>query len=202
MKEQPELRFDEDTHTYMVKDREVPSVTTIIEDVIRYQEKFEKLVSDGVMSKPDLSVYAAFGSAVHKACELHIKGNLDMDNLDPDLKAPLDAFVKFIDDTKFELIESEQRRYSEEYWFAGTYDLYGVLRGKKTIIDIKTGREGKQHHLQTAAYAILRDEQADRYCLYLDRDEPKYKLKKHKRTNDVDFWKNVMIVYHGKERYK
>ena len=76
-------------------------------------------------------------------------------------------------------------------------------------MDIKTGKLAKWHNLQTAGYAMLKQEKSnysppnlDRYCLYLDRDKPKYKLKKHKDDRDMKFWEQMVSVFHGKERYQ
>ena len=85
--------------------------------------------------------------------------------------------------------------------YAGTLDLYGVLNGKKTVIDIKTGKHYKNYPLQTAAYALLIDKDAERYSLMLDRDNPTFELKKHDKKADFIYWENVINVYHGKKRY-
>ena len=195
------LEFDEAQHEYRLDGIPIPSVTSIIKDVIRYDEKWAHLHQRGIMTEEQLASYAQFGSAVHKACELYLKKSLDEEELDPVLKPALDGFCKFLDETKFKLIQSEEKMYSRELWYAGTLDLYGEIKGKKAVIDIKTGKPAKWHPIQTGAYALLVDEDADRYCLYLGRNESTYKLKKHGKHNDIAFWKNVMNVHNGKARY-
>jgi hypothetical protein len=203
------LKMDEATHGYTVDGRVIPSVTKIIYAVLAIDEKYERLREEGFLVDPE--PYAKFGTAVHRACELHVKGTLNREEMDPLLEPALTAFIQFIKDTGFDILESETMTYSKKFWYAGTYDLYGSFGGKFAIVDIKTGTIQKWHNLQTAGYAMLKQgtlEPAanfpliDRYCLYLDRDKPKYKLKKHKDDRDMKFWEQMVSVFHGKERYQ
>ena len=205
------LKMDE-KHRYTVDGRVIPSVTKIIYAVLAIDEKYKRLRDEGILIDPE--PYAKFGTAVHKACELHVKKTLDREEMDPLLEPSLTAFTQFIEDTGFNVLESETMTYSKKFWYAGTYDLYGSFNGTFAIVDIKTGTSQKWHNLQTAGYALLKretsdyrskdvlDKPMDRYCLYLDRDKPKYKLKKHKDDRDMKFWEQVVSVFHGKERYQ
>ena len=200
------LKMDE-KHRYTVDGRVIPSVTKIIYAVLAIDEKYKRLRDEGILIDP--APYAKFGTAVHKACELHVKKTLDREEMDPLLETSLTAFTQFIEDTGFNVLESETMTYSKKFWYAGTYDLYGSFDGKFAIVDIKTGKLAKWHNLQTAGYAMLKQEKSnysppnlDRYCLYLDRDKPKYKLKKHKDDRDMKFWEQMVSVFHGKERYQ
>jgi len=200
------LKMDE-KHRYTVDGRVIPSVTKIIYAVLAIDEKYKRLRDEGILIDPE--PYAKFGTAVHKACELHVKKTLDREEMDPLLEPSLTAFTQFIEDTGFKVLESETMTYSKKFWYAGTYDLYGSFDGKFAIVDIKTGTSQKWHNLQTAGYALLKivnsscaPPDIDRYCLYLDRDKPKYKLKKHKDDRDMKFWEQVVSVFHGKERYQ
>ena len=214
------LKMDE-KHRYTVDGRVIPSVTKIIYAVLAIDEKYKRLRDEGILIDPE--PYAKFGTAVHKACELYVKKTLDREEMDPLLEPSLTAFIQFIEDTGFNVIESETMAYSKKFWYAGTYDLYGSFNGTFAIVDIKTGTSQKWHNLQTAGYALLKQGQSksvfspdfpkgaglgvispplDRYCLYLDRDKPKYKLKKHKDDRDMKFWEQMVSVFHGKERYQ
>lgn len=203
----PILEMDPETHRYTVDGRVIPSVTKIIYAALAIDEKYERLREEGILVDPE--PYAKFGTAVHKACELHVKGTLNREEMDPLLEPALTAFIQFVEDTGFDILESETMTYSKKFWYAGTYDLYGSFGGKFAIVDIKTGKPAKWHNLQTAGYAMLkqgtlsdRPPIIDRYCLYLDRDKPKYKLKKHKDDRDMKFWEQMVSVFHGKERYQ
>lgn len=190
------------THTYKLHDIPIPSVTSIIKDVMRYHKKIwkdPKLTLEEQKKKSD--EYLKFGIAVHKACELHLRGSLNPEKMNRKLDPALQGFTKFLDTTKFKFFESETRHYNEKLWYAGTLDLYGEVRGRKAIIDIKTGNDYKHYPLQTAAYALLRDKEAERYILLLDRDKPTFCLKKHGEKSDFIHWENIVDVYHSKKRY-
>ena len=194
--------FYHETHKYELNGIPIPSVTTVIKDVIRYHKKMWKdprLTAEE--QEENSEAYKQFGIAVHKACELHIKGKLNPEQMDQRLNPALQGFMQFLDATEFKVKESETKHYNKELFYAGTLDLYGEIKGKKTIIDIKTGKDYKHYPIQTAAYALLRDKEADRYVLLLDRDNPTFDLRKHEKKADFIYWEHMLGVYHGKKRY-
>lgn len=95
---------------------------------------------------------AQIGTDAHKAIEEYLLG------LAPQLTddtAPLfDHFVTFMRQWRFRPIWSEAMVASERHGYAGTFDLYGMLAGKRCLIDVKTGGYiDAAMGLQLAAYA-------------------------------------------------
>jgi len=69
------------------------------------------------------------------------------------------AVIKFFDwekENDFKVIESEMKLVSELYQFGGQADIYCELNGKRTLIDLKTGKACySEHHSQCSAYRAL-----------------------------------------------
>ena len=102
----------------------------------------------------------------------------------------------------FKALESEVRVFDNNLWVAGTLDLIGSIGGKRVLMDIKTGQKHKWHHLQTAGYALLSDnENIKRYCLYLTKKET-YKLEPHESNSDYSLFKSMAEVYNKKGKYQ
>jgi len=184
------IEFNESTHTYTSEGAKVPSVSTIITDL---------LGSD--YSKID-PFYAHRGTAVHKAIELYLGKRLNMDSLDEHVKPYFEAFLRFEKETEFVVEETELRIFSERLWFAGTLDLIGMIGGKKFLLDIKTGQKQKWHDLQTAGYAIgYGDEDIKRGCIYLKKNQT-YQLQPHLSKIDFMVFESMAVVYNKRSSYK
>jgi len=97
------------------------------------------------------------GTFVHKATELFDKGELDEDQLDPVLKPYLDGWKNFLFDSKFKILEIEQRITREDIQLTGCPDRIGILNGKDTIVDAKSGLIYPTTGLQLSGYSILKD---------------------------------------------
>ncbi len=69
------------------------------------------------------------------------------------------SYAKFLDWQKknnFIMIESELELKSKKYMVGGTLDLYGILNGKRTLLDIKTAKAVYDSHFtQVAGYCLL-----------------------------------------------
>ena len=188
------INFDEASHTYTTEiegtKMVVPSVSTIISHIL-------ELDYSGIDP-----FYADRGTAVHKAVELLIADNLDEESLDEEVIPFFKAYQKFVKETKFKAQESEVRVFNKNLWVAGTLDLIGSIGGKRVLMDIKTGQKHKWHHLQTAGYALLSDnENIKRYCLYLTKKET-YKLEPHESISDYSLFKSMAEVYNKKGKFK
>ena len=184
------IQFDEDTHTYTYAGVKVPSVSTIINDL---------LGSD--YSKID-PFYAERGTAVHKAIELHLTGELDESSIDEHVAPYFEAFKKFQRDTGFELEVTELRVFSRELWFAGTLDLIGHIDGKKYLLDIKTGQKQKWHNIQTAGYAIgFGERDIKRGCIYVKKNQT-YQLHAHTSNADFMVFESMAVVFNKRGEYK
>lgn len=132
--------FDAPTHTYHIDGRKAPSVTQIMADVF------------GVPFKAG-QWYLDRGQAVH-ACAAMVGRGEDFDN-DPRIDGQVEAARRFYREIQPEIIEIEQVHASEQYRYAGTPDLVGII-GKpgKMIVDFKASFN-KLVPIQLAGYGLL-----------------------------------------------
>jgi hypothetical protein len=149
------LTFNEATHTYTVDGVVVPGVTTVL----------------GAVGIPDLSMVpkellersSAFGTAVHRACELDDKDDLDETDLDEALRAPLEQWRQIRDSLVGKYGKPEKELIEVPLYsalgFAGKPDNVWCYPSKSLLITIdkKTGITS-QAGPQTAAYEKLAEE--------------------------------------------
>lgn len=77
-----------------------------------------------------------------------------------EMKNAIDGFFKWAKINKLTIIRSEQKIYSKKWKYAGTLDLEGIVNGKRTIIDIKTGNAlYPEAFLQASSYLKAREEE-------------------------------------------
>lgn len=178
------LEFDSSSHTYRVGGVVVPSVTQILSPLVDFS-----------MVTPDvLAAKAAIGTAVHLACELYDMDDLIEDDLDPVLVPYFEGWKKFRLETGYAPLETEQRVYHPKLSYAGTFDSYGELNGKLTMIDRKTSASISDATVgpQTAAYAEAKKampgydgpKKLQRAAIQL-RPDGTYKI--HLYTDDADW---------------
>lgn len=171
------LEFNEERHEYRLNGRIVPSVTDVLQPL---------LMLDGIPWEI-LEAARIFGQHVHLGCHYHNTGELEWDTLDDKLAAYVRGYLKFLADTGFVVLASEERVASVVCGYAGTLDVRGLLRGRSktgrtALIDIKsTATLPRTVGPQTAGYQNAYTETtgekiADRYCLHLGPDT--YKLVK------------------------
>ena len=135
--------FNEEKHEYSYGGKILPSVTTIIKDVLN-------------IKYPDYAVYhATRGTFVHKAIELYLKGILDASSIDETIMPYLNAFIKFQERVKIEPVLLEGRFADKNITFAGTVDIVGKVKGKTYMFDVKTGQKQDSYNAQMAGYKKL-----------------------------------------------
>jgi hypothetical protein len=161
-----DLQFEEDGHSYTLNGRRVPSVTDVLEPLQLF---------DGI--PPDvLEAARVFGGHVAMACDMHNKGTLDWDSMDSLLASYIRGYLKFLAETSFVILASEERVASVKCGYAGTLDLRGIMNRKSWIVDSKS-----THVLprtvgpQTSAYLAAFNEMTGeaykhRACLHLKPD--------------------------------
>lgn len=142
------LTFHEDGHRYYWNGVPVPSVTQIL-----------RPLSDLRFIDPAVLESARkFGTAVHRACELHDLGTLNRRALDPALDPYLEGWIKFCSDARCEWTGIEEKIYHPVLKYAGTLDRRGTVRGQQTIVDIKSGAVlGPEIGPQMSAYEYAGD---------------------------------------------
>ncbi len=161
----PRLEFFEDEHIYLYGGQQVPSVTQILEPYTGLEW----------VDQATLEAAQAFGTHVHQACHLYNIGQLDYDELAGDddnqgVRAYLDGWIKFCQESGFVSLEAERQVFHERLRYAGTVDTVGLFphKRKRVQIDIKTGASmPKTVGPQTAAYNEARGERIPRYCCLL-----------------------------------
>jgi len=167
--------FYKQEHKYMLDDKELPSVTTVLAEAGMYGNNF--YTRDAALR----------GTAVHTACELYLHGRLDDKTMDEELVPYVEAFKKFLSMSGFTLMFSEMPLYHSVLRYAGTVDMYGEYRGKFVIVDIKSGNPHPTHDVQIGGgYKPLlvnnKYQVDDAYKLYLRAGDYKFEVVK-------DCWK-------------
>jgi hypothetical protein len=190
------LTFDEEKHEYRVNGVIVRSATQILKDLGMIDDRFFK------------EEHRLRGKAVHFACELYDRGDLDEDSVHPIVRPYLEAYKEFKSGTGFVPEIIEERFYDHILNFAVTPDRYGTLgNGGQAIFEIKSGGISKIYTaLQTAAQeAALRRNNiipkgalVSRYGLQCKNDG-KAKLVHFSDYMDASKWISCCAVFHLKQ---
>jgi len=109
---------------------------------------------DGQSWGTDLDLW--MGQCRHKAVELWVRGTLDLDLLDPEIRPSLEAFLEFQKQTGFVPSQSEFKVFNPLYHVATRIDLLGKFPdGIEAIIELKSGTLAKTTAIQTSGQDIL-----------------------------------------------
>jgi hypothetical protein len=135
----PEFRFIQETHTYLLGERILPSITQILD---------EEGYIDKEWWKPE---HRLRGSRVHDAVRMLNKGTLDWADLDDAYFGYVQAYEKLITDFKITPTIYEEPMYHPKLWFAGTPDVVT----EDAIWELKTGQIHEWVKLQTIAQEML-----------------------------------------------
>ena len=134
------LEFNEETHTYKLDGKVIPSVTQIIDELLPTNYK------------PN-DWYLQRGKAVH-ACAAMIARGVDFVS-DSRIDGQVRAIEKFFKEVKPEVFGVEIKLVSKSYRYGGTYDLAARIDGKYVLVDYKGTVEIERTGLQLAAYSRL-----------------------------------------------
>ena len=139
---------------------------------------------------PLLNRATDFGTAVHLMTELWDRGRLDIKSLDKALIPYLNGWKQFLKDYGIEINpdEIEKRFVSKRYRFHGRPDRWPVIKGKRTLIDIKSSTQMyAATEIQTAGYQILLEENGikvkQRWGVQL-REDGTYNIEVYKEASD------------------
>ena len=175
-------------HIYTVDGKILPSVTQILAVADPY-----KYVNKILLEKA-----AKFGTAVHRMIELFNRNRLNMDSLNVALVPYLEAWKKFIDETGFQIIESEVM-VSSSWGYAGTLDCVGYLHNRLVLLDIKTTVTVlKLTALQLAAYEKAFEETFEKTIeqrISIQLKPCDYVLTSYANKNDFLTFINFLNVY-------
>ena len=113
------------------------------------------------------------GKKVHKIVELHLKGILNRDTVDPALAGYFNAWLKFEKDTGFKAGLIECLLYNDTQRIAGRVDL--IREDGEAIYDLKTSTTpSPATGIQLAGYEYLYGSPCKRFALHLGA-EGKYR---------------------------
>lgn len=139
-----EFRYVDETHTYFLGERKLPSITGILRmcgyvDPSWYTEEARNR-----------------GSHVHLAIKFLNKQTLDWSTVIDRYMGYVIAYEKFVREWNLRLTMFELPLYHPDLLFGGTPDLVGTcLDNVPCIVEIKTGPVNKWAALQTAAQELL-----------------------------------------------
>ena len=150
MNTEPQLLFEEESHTYTLRragfaDIILPSVTQIMEPL---EQKAYGSISERIMDTA-----ADRGTRLHRSVEQFLK--YAFRNVDEDCAGYFDGFTKFIaDHPDWKPVHSEYRFYHKAFLYAGTADLLMETPGGTVLIDFKTTAQAHTRlwGVQLAAY--------------------------------------------------
>lgn len=123
-----------------------------------------KIGLDGYEVDKWVDALARIGTLIHYMVECDIKQvKPELSDYSPnEIDSAETAFIKWMmwrDKNKFELIDSETPVVSDVLRVGGTYDIYAVVNGVRTLLDIKSSKACySEHRTQVVAYRVLGEE--------------------------------------------
>lgn len=172
------FEFNEETHTYRLNGKVIPSVTQIINEVLFYN-KYSSVSED------TLELAKNKGSLIHKEIEDYIKTG------STGFTSELESFINIVNDKKLEHMKSEVKVHNEE--IAGTIDILCKIGDKNIIIDVKTTAELDKEYVswQLSMYAYILETYYsvridELYGMWLRNDKAKFVKVEKKTHNQVE----------------
>jgi hypothetical protein len=187
----PQLRFEPEGHKYFLKERQVPSVTDVLEPLQQL---------DGVPIEA-LEHARIRGQHVHSACHLMIHKLLEWRTLDPVLVPYVSAAKKMIEELEIKVLVSEYRMADEGLRVAGTLDIIGIMKRNTCLFDWKSSAAmPRTAGPQTAAYdhlyrRNLGGRPMKRYGVLLTA-EGTYKLYPFEDSRDFTWFTSALNIWH------
>lgn len=207
LQQNPELFFDEESHTYYLRGRKIPGVTRVLNEFVLADvfgtPVYVSTINGTVIPAPIMEAAADLGKAVHRVQELILLHGIDSVYYPPEVEPAVQALVQWQKDHSPQIIAVEHRGVSVKHGYAGTLDILAYLPKKKRLglIDVKTG-VGFLTGPQTAAYEQMWREETkeraaiDRYKLQLPKGgEAKYSFTQLKNVNDWVFFTHKLFAH-------
>lgn len=196
------LTFDPEAHAYTFEGRPLPAVTRVLR-ILETRSAPQEL----------LDFAAARGIAVHEACELDDRDDLDEASVDPLIRPYLEGWRMFKEDAGYQAIEIELAVANGRYGYAGRIDRIALVNGKPAVLDIKTGSQlplsaGPQLAAYQEAYAWLveaalvkrpADLPRRRYVVWL-RGDGRYNLVRYDSPEDWGVFRSALSIWQWMEK--
>lgn len=178
-----QFKFDSKKHIYTLDGKPLNGVTTVLGVVdkpwltpwalnisLAYITKNLKKLDDldRVLSEAKKEPFKRrdlagdIGTKFHKWVEEYIKNGAS--TISKDIKPMVDNFLLWVTTNDVKFLQSEKRMYSEKYWIAGTADFTCMIKGKKYVGDLKTGKGiyDRIPFFQTAGYRLMLEEMGEK----------------------------------------
>ena len=133
-----EIEFDEETHTYLINGKIVPSVTQLI------HKKFPSLYAS--VPKAILQASAEFGDHVHKAIECESQ-NLEVPSLTIQEEICFKQYLKLKEEHNINPLENEKLVHFNDV-YCGTLDMIADVNYTRSLIDVKTTTNLNREYLE------------------------------------------------------
>ena len=191
------LEFIEETHTYLLDGKIIPSATQLLKEI--FPLKYENVPIDILNKKSE------YGTQFHKFIEIiekkkpkrplayikkYYKPNIYQEE-------SLKDYLKIKEKYNIVITDSEKKvHYLDKY--AGTLDLKGYVNNKSAIIDVKTTYELDEVYVawQNSLYELADGKVDELYCLWL----PKGRMGKLIKLEKID--KNLLLSIIEQEKIK
>lgn len=195
------LSFDEPTHRYFLGDRELISVTQVIERAGLYEYSW----SDDFARER--------GSAAHKAIHYALEGDLDEADASEMILGYVTAARNALRDLDIEVLASELRVWNPLMGYAGTIDVYGRYRrpGPRpiVIVDWKSSFTlPRATAIQLAGYGLATHadlplppaplEQVERMAIGIHPDG-EYRVFRYEDQSDYNVFRAALAIARWKE---
>lgn len=148
------LKFDKEKHEYSVGNKKVLSVTTVLPDIpehLIYKQFFIDATHRGTRVHEHVDTINKYYIKKNKILSSDLCSNC----LETD-KPYVNSYIKFLKAHRPEMLLSEKKMFHTELFYAGTVDLVAVIKGKLSILDVKTTTKIAPYaKLQLAAYVYM-----------------------------------------------
>ncbi len=203
-----QIEFAEATHTYTVDGAVYPSVTQILsaEGLTDYtfathQHRNRGTLVHQIAELIDVGWETTQRSAA-SAEDIIAASPWDPSTTSSALVPFGMAYCTFLLQERPQWLLSEYPVASKIYHYAGRLDRYGVIRGKRTIVDIKSGEPGDAASIQQALYALALEETTgekteDLYAVWLRPDGTHRRLPGN--IKDVSIGLHAVQLYHWRK---
>lgn len=180
MKTSAAVSFDPVAHAYRICDRDVPSVTRVLRDLLPFVHASQWHLDRG--------------QAVH-ACAAALARGQKIVSFDPQIAGQVQALERFFGEVRPFVLAVEQQVYSVRHRFAGTLDLLAGGPDAATVVDFKSSL-GPSVPFQVAAYALALEEMDPkrrvRWGLGVEiREDGTYRLSE---TYDLKLYKSKFLA--------
>jgi hypothetical protein len=185
--------FNQKTHTYMLGDRRIPSLTGVLTRMGFIESRW---FSEQSRNK---------GTLIHEAIAMLAEGDLDWESVDKKILGKVRAADRFFCETKSKALVIERPMFHGGLWVATTPDLVLETPRGLAVVDNKSGAELPWHPIQTAiqkmvAEDFLRMVIPYRMSLYL-KENGTYDFKEHADRRDITAAFNIIGAYHALKEY-